>query len=560
MSAETTSRKALPRAVWALGFTSLFMDVSSELIHGLLPLFLVVNLGASAAVLGLVEGVAEAAAQIVKVFSGWLSDTLQRRKALAVAGYGLAALTKPLFPLAGTVSLVAAARVLDRLGKGIRGAPRDALVADVTPPEQRGAAFGLRQSLDTIGATIGPLAAIGLMALFDDDVRAVLWFAVVPALISVAILIVFVRDPGRPAAAGCKRPIAGCRVNDASGVDGRCSPSRATSRVIICRRQTTQELSMAASSLLALIDDIATVLDDISLMTKVAAKKTAGVLGDDLALNAQQVAGVRADRELPVVWAVAAGSLRNKAILVPAALAISAVIPWAITPLLMLGGAFLCFEGFEKLAHRLLHSRAEDAQTESQLTEALGDPRVDMRDIERDKIRGAIRTDFILSAEIIVITLGTVADAGFATQVAVLIGIALLMTAGVYGLVAGIVKLDDAGLWLSRFAGEGGGARLARWSGRRILAAAPRLMKLLSVAGTAAMFLVGGGILVHGLPWLHELIHGATDGVQAIPALGAVLAGVTPMLLNAVIGIVAGGLVLATVSAGRWVWRSFGAG
>ncbi|MCB1786613.1 MAG: DUF808 domain-containing protein [Chromatiaceae bacterium] len=317
---------------------------------------------------------------------------------------------------------------------------------------------------------------------------------------------------------------------------------------------------MAASSLLALIDDIATVLDDISLMTKVAAKKTAGVLGDDLALNAQQVAGVRADRELPVVWAVAAGSLRNKAILVPAALAISAVIPWAITPLLMLGGAFLCFEGFEKLAHRLLHSRAEDAQTESQLTEALGDPRVDMRDIERDKIRGAIRTDFILSAEIIVITLGTVADAGFATQVAVLIGIALLMTAGVYGLVAGIVKLDDAGLWLSRFAGEGGGARLARWSGRRILAAAPRLMKLLSVAGTAAMFLVGGGILVHGLPWLHELIHGATDGVQAIPALGAVLAGVTPMLLNAVIGIVAGGLVLATVSAGRWVWRSFGAG
>lgn len=200
MSPDTTSRKALPRTVWALGFTSLFMDVSSELVHGLLPLFLVVNLGASAAVLGLVEGIAEAAAQIVKVFSGWLSDRLQRRKALAVAGYGLAALTKPLFPLAGSISLVAAARVLDRLGKGIRGAPRDALVADVTPPEQRGAAFGLRQSLDTIGATIGPLAAIGLMALFDDDVRTVLWFAVIPALISVAILIVFVRDPGPPAA------------------------------------------------------------------------------------------------------------------------------------------------------------------------------------------------------------------------------------------------------------------------------------------------------------------------------------------------------------------------
>ena len=192
----TTPRKALPPTVWALGFTSLFMDVSSELIHGLLPLFLVVNLGASAAVLGLVEGIAEAAAQIVKVFSGWLSDTLRRRKALAVVGYGLAAVTKPLFPLAGTVSLVAFARLVDRLGKGIRGAPRDALVADVTPPEQRGAAFGLRQSLDTVGATLGPLAAIGLMAAFNDDIRTVLWFAVIPAVISVAILVIFVRDPG----------------------------------------------------------------------------------------------------------------------------------------------------------------------------------------------------------------------------------------------------------------------------------------------------------------------------------------------------------------------------
>ena len=196
MRATTTPRKALPPTVWALGFTSLFMDVSSELIHGLLPLFLVVNLGASAVVLGLVEGVAEAAAQIVKVFSGWLSDTLQRRKALAVVGYGLAAVTKPLFPLAGTVVLVAFARLLDRIGKGIRGAPRDALVADVTPPERRGAAFGLRQSLDTVGATLGPLAAIGLMAAFNDDIRTVLWFAVIPAVISVVILLVFVRDPG----------------------------------------------------------------------------------------------------------------------------------------------------------------------------------------------------------------------------------------------------------------------------------------------------------------------------------------------------------------------------
>ena len=196
MRATTTPRKALPPTVWALGFTSLFMDVSSELIHGLLPLFLVVNLGASAVVLGLVEGVAEAAAQTVKVFSGWLSDTLQRRKALAVVGYGLAAVTKPLFPLAGTVVLVAFARLLDRIGKGIRGAPRDALVADVTPPERRGAAFGLRQSLDTVGATLGPLAAIGLMAAFNDDIRTVLWFAVIPAVISVVILLVFVRDPG----------------------------------------------------------------------------------------------------------------------------------------------------------------------------------------------------------------------------------------------------------------------------------------------------------------------------------------------------------------------------
>ena len=196
MRATTTTRKALPPTVWALGFTSLFMDVSSELIHGLLPLFLVVNLGASAAVLGLVEGIAEAAAQIVKVFSGWLSDTLRRRKALAVAGYGLAAITKPLFPLASTVTLVAFARLVDRIGKGIRGAPRDALVADVTPPAQRGAAFGLRQSLDTVGATLGPLLAIGLMAVFNDDIRTVLWFAVIPAVISVAILLIFVRDPG----------------------------------------------------------------------------------------------------------------------------------------------------------------------------------------------------------------------------------------------------------------------------------------------------------------------------------------------------------------------------
>jgi MFS family permease len=196
----------LPRTVWALGFTSLFMDISSELIHGLLPLFLVVSLGASPVVLGVVEGIAEATAHVARVFSGWLSDTLQRRKVLAVAGYGLAAVTKPLFPLASAVWLVALARFLDRIGKGIRGAPRDALVADVTPPARRGAAFGLRQSLDTVGATIGPLLAIGLMVLSNDDIRTVLWFAVIPAVISVAILVFLVREPP-PVATKARVPI-----------------------------------------------------------------------------------------------------------------------------------------------------------------------------------------------------------------------------------------------------------------------------------------------------------------------------------------------------------------
>ncbi len=312
---------------------------------------------------------------------------------------------------------------------------------------------------------------------------------------------------------------------------------------------------MAGASLLALIDDIATVLDDISVMTKVAAKKTAGVLGDDLALNAQQVSGVRADRELPVVWAVALGSLRNKAILVPAALAISVVAPWAITPLLMLGGAYLCFEGFEKLAHKYLHPKSEVEQQHAQLTRALVDPAVDMRVLERSKVKGAIRTDFILSAEIIVITLGTVASATFGMKVVVLAGIALLMTVGVYGLVAGIVKLDDAGLWLARREGEGGWAVLQRWLGHRIVAAAPWLMKTLSIVGTAAMFLVGGGILVHGLPRLHELIHGFAHEAEGIPGVGAILAGMTPALMNALTGVVAGALILILVTVGRKLWR-----
>jgi len=295
-----------------------------------------------------------------------------------------------------------------------------------------------------------------------------------------------------------------------------------------------------ASSLLVLIDDIATILDDVAVMTKVAAKKTAGVLGDDLALNAQQVAGVKADRELPVVWAVTKGSFRNKLILVPAALAISALLPQAIIVLLMIGGAFLCYEGFEKLAHKFLHSKQEDEAHHSALVSAVADPEVDLVAMEADKIKGAIRTDFILSAEIIVISLGTVADKPFWSQVSVLTSIAILMTVGVYGLVAGIVKLDDGGLHLSQRQGDGAGARVARSLGRGILRAAPYLMKSLSVIGTAAMFMVGGGILVHGIPGAEAWIHGlAADGF---------LAAVLPTLIAAVAGIVAGALVLLVVA------------
>lgn len=318
---------------------------------------------------------------------------------------------------------------------------------------------------------------------------------------------------------------------------------------------------MAGSSLLALIDDIATVLDDISVMTKMAAKKTAGVLGDDLALNAQQVAGVRAEREIPVVWAVAKGSLVNKMILVPAALAISAVAPWAILPLLMLGGAYLCFEGFEKLAHRLLHSKAEHQGHHDALTQALEDPAIDLVSLERDKIKGAVRTDFVLSAEIIVITLGTVAAASFQNQVVVLVGIALIMTLGVYGLVAGIVKLDDAGLWLSRVPGTGGGARLVRGVGRSLLSAAPKLMKVLAIVGTAAMFLVGGGIITHGIPAAHHLIEWATHAAHTVPTVGGALAALTPLLINALAGVLTGAVVLVLVTVGQKVWstlRSWG--
>ncbi|MGW8389583.1 DUF808 domain-containing protein [Pseudoduganella sp. HUAS MS19] len=298
---------------------------------------------------------------------------------------------------------------------------------------------------------------------------------------------------------------------------------------------------MAGSSLLALIDDIATILDDVAAMSKVAVKKTAGVLGDDLALNAQQVAGVQADRELPVVWAVAKGSMINKAILVPAALAISYFAPWAITPLLMLGGAYLCFEGFEKIAHKLLHSKAEDEQHHQELLEA--NQSVDVVAMEKEKIKGAVRTDFILSAEIIVIALGTVATATFMQQVTVLVGIAAVMTVGVYGLVAGIVKMDDAGLYLTKRAGAG-----VQALGRVLLSAAPKLMKFLSVAGTVAMFMVGGGILTHGIPGAHDVIHHAAEAAGSVGGVGPLLAAVTPSVLDAIGGVIAGGIVLAIVT------------
>ncbi len=316
---------------------------------------------------------------------------------------------------------------------------------------------------------------------------------------------------------------------------------------------------MAGASLLTLLDDIATILDDVALMTKVAAKKsaviaddvslltkaaaqkTAGVLGDDLALNAQQVSGVRAEREIPVVLAVAKGSFINKLILVPAALLISAFAPWAVTPLLMLGGAFLCFEGVEKLAHRFLHSPSEDNAQHDSLVQANADPAVDLLAFENDKIKGAVRTDFILSAEIIAITLGTVAAAPFVQQVAVLSGIAVVMTLGVYGLVAGIVKLDDLGLWLTQQASSA-----LQSLGRGIVSAAPWLMKTLSVVGTAAMFLVGGGILVHGVPAVHHAVEAMAALALQWP-VGGLWQVLVANALNAVIGIVAGAVVLAGV-------------
>ncbi len=305
---------------------------------------------------------------------------------------------------------------------------------------------------------------------------------------------------------------------------------------------TKIENIMAGTSLLLLIDDIAAILDDVAVMAKVAAKKTAGVLGDDLALNAQQVAGVAAERELPVVWAVAKGSMWNKLILVPTALAISAFAPWAITPLLMIGGAYLCFEGVEKLAHKYLHAEEDKAHLQ-ELAVAMANPAIDLVALEKEKIKGAIRTDFILSAEIIVIALGTIAAASFGKQVAVLSVVAIGMTIGVYGLVAGIVKLDDAGLHLMHKNASG----FLHQLGRFLLAAAPKLMKFLSVAGTAAMFLVGGGILVHGIPPLHHIFGTLALLSSGVPVIGLTLDAILPTILDGIFGVIAGAVCLALV-------------
>jgi predicted DNA repair protein MutK len=294
---------------------------------------------------------------------------------------------------------------------------------------------------------------------------------------------------------------------------------------------------MAAGSLLTLLDDIATILDDVSILTKKAAAKTAGVLGDDLALNAQQVSGVVSKRELPVVWAVAKGSFVNKLILVPLALVISAFAPWAITPLLMVGGLYLCFEGVEKLHHAFLHRKSKSPEEAGrELAELAATPPESKVDTEAEKIKGAVRTDFVLSAEIIAITLGTVAGQDFTRQVGVLSAIAIVMTVGVYGLVAGIVKLDDAGLYLTQRSGT-----FPQNIGRGILWAAPFLMKSLSVLGTAAMFLVGGGIVTHGIPPLHHAIEHVAHG-------GGIFAPVIPVLLNGLCGLISGVIVLVLFS------------
>ena len=299
-----------------------------------------------------------------------------------------------------------------------------------------------------------------------------------------------------------------------------------------------------STSLLALLDDIASVLDDVTAMTKIAAGRTAGVLGDDLALNAEQVSGVRAERELPVVWAVFKGSARNKLILVPGALILSVVAPFMIQPILMLGGCYLCFEGFEKISEKFLHPEEKKAEMD-QFLDALHNPETDLVEFEQRKIKGAIRTDFVLSAEIIVIALGTVQESAYITQVLTVIAIAIIMTIGVYGLVAAIVKLDDAGMHLVKIGGDKG---FRRWFGERILAFAPYLMKGLTIVGTAAMFLVGGGILAQGIPGVESVLGYVIRPASEVTTIGPGLGIFTSLLLNGILGVITGGLLIPIVA------------
>ena len=309
---------------------------------------------------------------------------------------------------------------------------------------------------------------------------------------------------------------------------------------------------MAGGSLFTLLDDIATLLDDVAVLSKVAAKKTAGVLGDDLALNAEQVTGIRAERELPVVWAVFKGSAINKAIMVPIALLLSAFAPWTITPLLMLGGAFLCFEGFEKVTHRFFHAEEEKLEHEQRL-KAVADKNVNMVEFEKKRISGAIRTDAILSAEIIVIVLGTVQDADLVTRIGVLTFLAAAITVGVYGLVAGIVKMDDVGMHLMAKEGDSGSLKFQRWFGRWILGVAPKFLRLLSIVGTAAMFLVGGGILVHGFPIVAEGLHLVELWAGGLPA-GGIMKLLASLTYDGLFGFLAGGVLVGIfVSAKRFM-------
>ncbi|MFT6270581.1 MAG: putative DNA repair protein MutK [Alphaproteobacteria bacterium] len=302
---------------------------------------------------------------------------------------------------------------------------------------------------------------------------------------------------------------------------------------------------IAAANLLTLLDDIATVLDDVAILSKVAAKKTAGVLGDDLALNAEQVSGVKAERELPVVWAVAKGSFLNKLILVPSALLISYLAPWMVMYLLIIGGLYLCFEGVEKLVHKFTANTADEEKAHSEKLKALADPSINLAELEKDKIKGAIRTDFVLSAEIIVIILGTVTAEPFATQITVLSLMSIIFTVGVYGFVALIVKIDDLGLYLLRKSVSGSFDTFQRFAGRALLRFAPILMKTLAIVGTAAMFLVGGGIIAHGVPFLHHFVEHSIDVVSVLPTVGTIAGSITGIALNGVIGIISGLLVLA---------------